>query len=67
MKHDKLKSECFKISTITGQANRAIEQENDKKDKKKQRKLKSIQKIIDKNKSINDHLSQKCDHNGKPR
>jgi hypothetical protein len=30
MKHDKLKSECFEISTITGQPNRSNQIEMDK-------------------------------------
>ena len=54
MKHDKLKNECFQIA---GQ-----QQEEEKKEgegsSKKQGKLKSIQKIINKNKEINDFLAQ---------
>lgn len=53
MKHDKLKSECFKISAITGKAH-----DEDKNDKKKQGKLKTIQKVINKNKEINEFLVQ---------
>jgi len=51
MNHDKLKSECFKISAITGKAH-----DEDKNDKKKQGKLKTIQKVINKNKEINEFL-----------
>ena len=60
MKHDKLKSECFKIDTITGQ------KKNNFMDKKKQGKFKSVQKIIEKNKDINDLVSQlQTDKQGK--
>lgn len=55
MKHDKLKSECFKIESITGQKPK---QNNFTEKGKKVGKFKSIQKIIDKNKEINDMISQ---------
>lgn len=62
MKHDKLKSECFKISSITGQSGQTkIETDAAEGKKKKQGKLKSIQKIIDKNKEINEYLAQRND------
>jgi hypothetical protein len=51
MKHDKLKSECFKIAGQKPKQNNFVE-------KKKIGKFKSIQKIIDKNREINDMVSQ---------
>ena len=53
MKHDKLKSECFNINTITGQKPK----QNNFLEKRKQGKFKSMQKIIDKNKEINELIS----------
>ena len=54
MKHDKLKSECFKISSITGKQN----DEDKNNNSKKQGKLKTIQKVINKNKEINEFLEK---------
>jgi DNA-binding FrmR family transcriptional regulator len=58
MKHDKLKSECFKIGPNTGQ------KKNNFMEKKKVGKFKSIQKIIDKNKEINNMVTQLSSNKG---